>query len=175
LLEAEGRRFVKPDSYWLPPLLLLEDYGGDWDRYINEVYAIFHRDLIESQPKYERLWVRCRRDPICDGKEAGFWHCISYGKDEKERMPELQRCERISWVRSVIENYNRPEVDNWTNKRGSDIRHLLWVDENYLVVLAERIRKRDGFKYMQLITAYCTVEEHRRRKLRAERDDRKNG
>ena len=42
--------------------------------------------------------------------------------------------------------------------------------QHYLVVLAERTRKHDGFQYLQLITAYQTPEDSRKRKLRAERD-----
>lgn len=55
-----------------------------------------------------------------------------------------------------------------------DIRRLFWFREEFLVVLAERTRVRDGFQYMQLVTAYCTAEEHRRKKLREERDNWKS-
>jgi len=47
---------------------------------------------------------------------------------------------------------------------------LLWFNEEFLIVLGERHRKRDGFKYMQLITAYCVKEERRKKSLREERD-----
>jgi hypothetical protein len=160
---------------WLPPLLRLTEYGGDWNRYINEVFAIFHRDFIQSQPRFQGCWVRCRRDPLYNGKEAGFWHCVQEGADEQWRMPDLRRCERIEWVRAVIEHCGGPGVDHWTNRRGSDIRHLLWCMEEFLIVLGERTRKRDGFRYFQLITAYCTPEEHSKRRLRAERDASGNG
>jgi len=163
----------QPD--WLPPLIRLEDYAGDWKRYINEVFAVFHRDFIQSQPRFLGRWVRCRRDPIYDGKEAGFWHCLSEGKDESIRTADLRRCERIGWARAVIEHANDVAVDHWTNRRGTDVRHLLWLREEYLVVMAERERKRDGFRYLQLITAYCTESEHRKARLRQERDGAGNG
>jgi len=160
---------------WLPPLVRLEDHGGDWKRYINEVFAVFYRDFIQSQPQLDGRWVRCRRDPMFDGKEAGFWHCMSEGGDEANRMPDLRRCERIPWTRAVIEHARGSWVDHWTNRRGSDTRHLLWFREEFLVVLAERMRGRDGFQYLQLITTYCTTEESRKRKLRRERDEARNG
>jgi len=97
---------------WLPPLIKFEDFDGDWERYINELFAIFYRDFIESQPKYQNKWVRCRRDLI-KGKEAAFWHCISEGPDEKDRKPDIRRCERISWIRSVIEHSQDDNVDCW--------------------------------------------------------------
>lgn len=127
---------------------------------------------MESQPRFQGLWVRCRRDPIeGDGKEAGFWHCVSEGPNELDRVPDLRRCERIAWIRAVLENSAKDGVDVWKNDRQGDERTLVWYREEYLVVLATRRRHRDGFVYYQLITAYETKEHHRTRKLRRERDD----
>jgi len=160
---------------WLPPLVLLPDCDGDWDKYVNTVFGVFYRDFIQSQPRFRGKWVRCRRDPIHDGKEAGFWHCVSEGANEGDRTPDLRRCERIAWIRFAIESENDPRIDCWTNVRGGEVRHLIWLQEEFLVVLAERTRQRDGFAYLQLITAYCTPEEARKSKLRKERDESRNG
>ena len=149
---------------WLPPLCHIRDHDGDWTEYLKAVYAIFKRDFVASFPRFEGLPVYCRRDPISDGKEAGFWHCISDGPHEPGRLPDFERCERIGWVRAIVENPTDPRVDSWDVMRGTDCRVLLWFQEEYLVVLAER---RDSF---QFITAYRTTHEHRKRKLRAERD-----
>jgi hypothetical protein len=148
----------------------MEDYGGDWNRYVEAVYKIFRRNFIESQPKFQGCWVRCRRDPLEQGKEAAFWHCTSGGESEAARVPQLRRMERIGWVRAVVEHEDDPVVEVWPVRRGTDQRRCLWLQEEFIVVLAERKRKRDGFRYWQLITAYDTPEEHRRRQLRAERD-----
>ena len=162
---------MSDDPSWLPPLILLNDYGGDWSKYVEAIYERFNEDLLTNQPKYDGKWVRCRRDPIYDGKYAGFWHCVSEGNDEANRIPDLRRCERIGWVRAVIMNAaSAHEIDEWKNVRQREIRNLLWFREEYLVVLAERTRKNDGFRYVQLITAYHTPEESRKRKLRAKRD-----
>lgn len=162
---------MSEDPSWLPPLILLNDYGGDWSRYVEAIYERFKDDLLTNQPRYDSKWVRCRRDPIYDGKHAGFWHCVSEGNDEANRTPDLRRCERIGWVRAVIVNADSAsEIDSWKNDRQGEIRNLLWFREEYLVVLAERTRKQDGFQYFQLITAYQTPEDSRKRKLRAERD-----
>ena len=88
-------------SNWLPELLLLEDCDGSWARYVDEVFSIFYRDFIETQPRFQDKWVRCRRDLI-DGKEAAFWHCISEGPNENDRRLAIRRCERIGWVRAII-------------------------------------------------------------------------
>jgi hypothetical protein len=80
---------------WLPPLMCLDDCGGEWKRYVEAVFGEFYYDFIASQPQSQGLSVQCRRDPIMDGKEAGFWHCTSEGPDERRRTPDLRRCERI--------------------------------------------------------------------------------
>ena len=155
---------------WLPTLLLMADHDHAWKAYIDAVYAVFERDMVISQPKFDGCWVRCRRDPLYDSKIAGFWHCVQEGPDEEQRTPDLRRCERVGWIRAVIDHATDPQVDVWSNRRGTDQRWLLWYREQYLVVLAERKRARDGFRTFQLITAYCTPEENRKRRLRSERD-----
>jgi hypothetical protein len=155
---------------WLPALIRLDDFDGDWQRYIDEVFSVFYRDFIETQSKFHDKWVRCRRDLI-DGKEAAFWHCISEGPDEDNRTPDLKKCERIGWLKAIIENSKDDKVDCWSGTRGNEIRWLLWFNEEFLIVLAERHRRRDGFKYMQFITSYCTDEINRKEKLRKQRDE----
>lgn len=72
---------------WLPGLIYLRHYGGKWDEYVEAMYAVFRRDFIESQPQFQGRRVLCRRDPLYDGKEAAFWHCIQEGAEEEQRTP----------------------------------------------------------------------------------------
>ncbi len=153
---------------WLPPLVTLDAFDGDWKRYVNAVFAIFHRDFIASKPQFQGKWVGCRQDPIYDGKEAGFWHCVSEGSDEDERLPDLRRCERIGWIRPVIENVGHSTIDVWVSRKGREPRPHLWLGETYLVVLGDRGR------YFQLITAHHTDRPHTIRRLRRERDTARN-
>lgn len=159
---------------WLPALMTLAGVGGDWSVYCERVYEIFRRDFIESQPRFRGEWVRCRRDPKYEGKEAGFWHCVQQGADEQQRTPDLRRCERIAWIRVLIEHADTPGVEVWETTRGTDRRHVLWFNEEFVVVLAGR-RGGTGRAYKQLVTAYCTDREHTKRKLRKERDASENG
>lgn len=149
---------------WLPEALRYEDFEGDWDRFLAIVYEIFVRDFKQSRPDYEGhpLTYDAR---IEDGKEAAFWHLTtSIDITTKERTPDFRRCERISWVRSIIEHADDQAVSVWRNTRGRESRVLLWLEDfNYLVVLAERPQA------MVLVTAYCTDKEHTRAKLRRER------
>lgn len=152
-------------------LILMADHDNSWSKYIEAVYTAFRRDFIDSQPKFRGGWVRCRRDPLFDQKEAGFWHCVQEGADEDQRTPDIRRCERVGWIRKLIEMDGNTEIDSWqTGKRG-DLRQYLWMDEAYLVVLGSR-----GNGRWQLITAFCTDRQHTVKKLQKERDEcSKNG
>jgi len=148
---------------WLPPLVLFEDYGGGWDRYLDVLYKFFKEAFIDSSPTLEGMKVVLKRHPVEKGKEATFWHLISEGKSEKDRLPDLRRCERIRWPRPIIEHYDQPAIKFWVNERKGEKRICLWFEEEeYLVVLA----KRHG--YVILWTAYLVTKTHTKMKLKKE-------
>ena len=149
----------------LPDLILFNDYGGDWARYEDALYAQFDRDVLQNNLRFRGAKVTARHMPEHERKWAGFWHLISEGRVEDDRTPDLRRCERLAWVRWIIENEAQcSEIDVWQNRRGREQNTLLWLREEYLVVLASR---RKNFL---LKTAYCTDRNHRVQKLRRERD-----
>jgi hypothetical protein len=97
------------------------------------------------------------------GKEATFWHLISEGKVEGERLPDMRRCERIRWPRPIIEHADEPVIKIWENKRKRETRICIWFEDvEYLVVLASR----KG--YVLLWTAYPVTWAHTKRKLQKE-------
>ncbi len=151
---------------WLPKLVLFEDYGNDWQRYLDAVYAAFVEDFVHSRPASvlgKRLALK--RHPLRQGREATFWHFTTEGQVEEERLPDLRRCERIRWPRATIEA-EESLVYRWSNKRGSDTRILLALDDfSYVVVLADR------GDYVLPWTAYTVEREHRREKLRREYEE----
>jgi len=145
---------------WLPPLLLLEDFGGNWERYFAAVYAVFAADFVDNKPTYQGKRLVLKRHPEYDGKSATFWHMISTGTNEAERIPDIRRCERMRWPKPIIENVQSPDVKVWTEKRGSNNRVHLWCEEEgYLVVLDDRI------DYLLPWTAYFVEQQHERNKL----------
>jgi hypothetical protein len=148
---------------WLPDLLLFDDFGGDWQRYEDELFARFYSDFIESRPTFQGEPVFITKYPLKKGKERGFWHCIQEGDIEDDRTPDLRRCERICWIRPVIEHTTDPKIKKWPTQRKGKNRYLLWVeDADYLVIL----EKRPGSWY--LWTTYYTDRERTRNKLREE-------
>ena len=98
------------------------------------------------------------------GKAFTFWHCVSEGAFEPNRTPDLRRCERVPWIRPIVEHEQDATVEVWQHRKNRDERLYLWLNEEYLVVLGIR------HKHFMLITAFPTDREHTRKKLRNERD-----
>lgn len=148
-----------------PELLPLDAFGGSWSDYETALYRIFLNEIARGSLQFRGMPVRCRRIPETRGRWAAFWHLVQEGRVEEERIPDLRRCERIGWVRWIIENDGaHPGIEAWENSRGTEVNALLWYREEYLVVMAQR---RD---YWLLKTAYCTDRSGRKRQLRRERD-----
>jgi hypothetical protein len=148
---------------WLPPLIRLSDFDGNWARYEDALYRIFCRDFQDSTILFQGMPLRLKRHPMAGGKEATFWHFTSEGSVEEERTPDLRRCERIGWPRPIIERADDAAVKMWENERGGDRRACLWVEEeDYLVILA----LRNG--YVLPWTAYLVRQDHQKRKLQKE-------
>lgn len=155
---------------WLPHLEPFATYKGDWERYLNALYAIFCTDFLQSKPRFRGVELALKRHPIISDKEATFWHIISEGAIEDERLPNMRRCERIRWPRPTIENCDAGDVKIWTEVRGGENRIHIWLEaESYLVVLNER----KG--YTLLWTAYIVEREHQRKKLNQRYERCKNG
>ncbi|MDP2897064.1 MAG: hypothetical protein Q8Q12_10980 [bacterium] len=151
---------------WLPPLIRLSDYEGDWRSYLDVLYKLFEEDFVNSTPEFRGRKLRLKRYPLSKGKEATFWHMISEGRDEASRQPDLNRCERLRWVKAVIENAGDPAVRVWETTRHRERRICLWLEaQEYLVVLAAR----KG--YLLPWTAYTVTRDHRKRKLQTEYEE----
>lgn len=155
---------------WLPDLVLFEDYGGDWNQYLEAVYRLFRADFVDAKPTWpERRWAVKRR-PEHDGKEATFWHIVSKGDDESSRPLDLRRCERIRWPRQIIDAFGGQQVKLWRNRRDGNDRVLIaTTDFSYVVVLEDRA------EFIMLWTAYPVERDHQRMKLRREYEAYKKG
>jgi hypothetical protein len=145
------------------------DYGGDWDQFLRDIYACFQRDFLDEYDRgtlqFDGVRLNFRRHPIVRGKEATFWHLVSTGDIEADRLPDIRRCECLPWARAIIKNPNDPAVRRWENTRNGNTNICLWlVEENYLVVLG----KRQG--YVLLLTAYL-LPDYKRAKLNREYEE----
>lgn len=152
---------------WLPELVTLEVYQGNWGYYLEVLYSFFKDDFINKIPRFNGLGVGIKHE-LLNGKEITFWHIISEGDVETERIPNIRRCERIRWPRPIIEYSNAPEIKIWEIEKKRSKRVYLWLElYDYLVVLIKKS------SYYLLLTAFPIEYEHYRNKLRKEYDDYK--
>jgi len=142
----------------------LVPFHGDWPRYVEELYRIYQAEIVHGGLIFRGLPVKSQYRPPSAGKGFGFWHVISDGHVEDDRLPDLRRCERIRWIAWLITHAEtRPEISWWENRRGSNTHVVIWLEEeDFAVVLA----KRQG--YYLLKTAYV-VKPHRKKTFRRER------
>jgi hypothetical protein len=155
---------------WLPPLVLLTEHGGDWERYLAAIYAWFMQDFVEKKPVFRGRPIGLKRHPMSYGKEATFWHMVSVGQVEADREIDLRRCERIRWPSPVIEHSTDNVVKVWENvrttKKGPENRICLWMEaQEYLVILADRK------EYLLPWTAFVVDRSHQKAKLQREFDE----
>jgi hypothetical protein len=144
----------------------LVPFHGDWPQYEDELYAIYLESIVHSGLTFLGIPVRSRYEPPTKNKGYSFWHLISEGEREEERVPDIRRCERIRWVAWLIQHATRHEdVCWWENKRGSNTHIVIWHEqEDFAVVLAQR----NG--YFLLKTAYW-VKRYRRKDFQREREE----
>jgi len=149
---------MRPD--WLPDLVLLDTYRGDWNLYIEALYTFFKKDFLDNDVYFNGLKIFIKTEPKKDGKEPSFWHLITEGDIEENREPERRRCERIRWSKPIIENYNQKCILYWEKVRNNKTHIYFWlVQEQYIVILTRRK------KHFMFITAYVT-EGYRKKQFR---------
>lgn len=140
---------------WLPDLVCLEHFGGDWESYLEIIYSYFKADFLGSPPKYNNSIVAIKNG-LSENKEIGFWHLVSEGESEENRQINFRRCERIRWPRPIIENCNCNPLLVWEKEHKNRSRIcILFKEEKYIVVLENRTT------FFLLITAYY-IEFNRR-------------
>jgi hypothetical protein len=148
---------------WLTPIIELAQFSGDWNKYNDHLFSIFKKDFIDSQPTFHGKPVFMGDQRIFNGKPECFWHVTSQtDKQTGQRVPNMRRCERVAWIRSIIENCGGSEVWEWPKQHERELRHNLFLEnENFLVVLTER-------KKFYLVTAIYIDYPHTRKRLESE-------
>lgn len=148
------------EPVWPPELLELSAHENDWQRYCDALYGVFHADFIARSTKFLGKHVTVNPNRSERGKALSFWHVISEGPNEAERLTDPRRCECIRWPRRLIEEAGTTRVLWWREQRGRGRRsHVTLPDFSYLVVLEELPSA------CVLITAYPIESGHSRRKL----------
>lgn len=139
------------------------NYYKDWKSYEEKLYSIFAQDFLLNRPSFKEKNVFIRKHPRVFNKDQTFFHITSKdfkGDDPNNRIPDLRRCERIHWIRPMIEIERYMQCNNhclkiWIEEiRGRKRIHILNEDDRFMVVLEERKN------YFLLITAYYIEYRH---------------
>lgn len=150
----------------LPEMIELSSYEDDWRPYLAAVYEQFKKDFLDNTVLCLGKPVRIRTFPKTRDKESGFWHLITED-DQNQRKVEEQRCQRIGWIKSIIEAKGTENVVCWRNNRkGQSNIVIALLDFSYIVVLTD---KRDG--YCLLLSAYPVRRQKRRENLKKEYEE----
>ncbi len=151
---------------WLPAT---HPFDGDWFRYVEVLHRIYLDDFVTNTTFWRRKRVGVRYEPTTNGKAFTFWHIIC-GVDPvtgEVKEPDMDRCERLAWVKRVIEA-DPAAVRTWVQERGRDRNIAIALpDFSFVVFLGERRG------WMILLTAYCVTKQWRRDKYRREYESSK--
>jgi len=150
----------------LPELIYLSDYSGNYQSYIDAVYAIFERDLLKSCPKFGSNKLSLKHNPLFQQRSYTFYHLTHKGKNESERTPDFRRCERIGWVKPAIEKVEVWQLKFWEQSRNGKSRICIQLsvedDVDYFVILDVRVN------CVIIWTAFVAEYEHEKRKKEKE-------
>ena len=99
-----------------------------------------------------------------DGKEKIFWHLTSRDdKEAGERLPDLRRCERLPWVRPMLDYHCKPEILAWDHLEGDGtIKTYVWLENYDFIVILKKYE--DGGR--RLVTSFWVEYENTKSKLR---------
>ena len=133
----------------LPKFILFSDFK-QWEPYLDWLYKYYLDEIVNAELTFQGSPIRYRFIPMTDGKGFGFWHLISEGEDEEKRLPSLERCERLRWIKWMIqESDSNPDILFYESRRGSSTNLILWNQTIHYVVI---LGKRNG--YYLLVSAY---------------------
>ena len=150
----------------LPELILLSEYDGNWELYLDAIYQNYLGEVINAKLHHNKLPVKFQFRPEHQGKGFAFWHAISEGEKEDNRTIDFRRCERIKWIAWVIKNaLTSDKITSWENKRGKNQHVVLFFEgESYVVILAKRNN------YYLFKTAYCATPQRKRQLIKERKE-----
>lgn len=157
----------------LPELIDFNDYQN-YDLYEEALLEVYERDLWKGSMKFNGLNVipRVHKRFELSGKmlDWTFAHFTSKGKIEEDREFDLRRCERIGWVKPIIDNAHLDCVKVWENDRhhnGKTITSvILWCEFARTKVVITKLKRK--IDYYVITTFYLINKHHKIKSLNDE-------
>lgn len=153
--------------HWLPTKLDSTSFS-DYSSFFDYIYTnIFKVDFYGEQPLFNGCPVGARKNPKINGWEEGFYHITHYDLHNtgfENRVVDIDRSERICWVRPIIENYSCNDaccshIKTWRQKKRI---HFLFEEAKFIVVIEER----KGY-YVIVTSFYVKYTHEMQKKLKS--------
>ena len=158
---------------WLPDIIPFSNFNSDLNKYLDHLHNIFKRDFIDSRLLYNNKLVlfdnrEINNYPVC------FWHLVTEDKTKDYNRVDIEnisllRCERICWIRPMIENHTHDAISVWENtryNRGKKNNIVFFIEDCDYVVILTNVKNR-----FYLVTAYFVNYPNRKKQLIQERDN----
>jgi len=63
-------------------------------------------------------------------------------KHNNARLPDLRRCERLPWLKPILENPTKPEILAWEYTEGDGtLKVYVWLKDHDYVAIMKKQRK----------------------------------
>jgi NDP-sugar pyrophosphorylase family protein len=134
----------------------------------------FYVDFIKNKTYLNKsIYVNPESYKKDEGKELSFWHLTTrektYTKKEgnryvkyKERLLDIDRADRLEWVKKIIENHSDSKIKLFYKKETTHkkpIRLYLWVYDEDFVVILQKLGRSSSF----LVTSFYITHADKRR------------
>ncbi|QQG66984.1 hypothetical protein HP555_07335 [Desulfobulbus oligotrophicus] len=87
------------------------------------------------------------------------FYSAQHEDSKQERLPDPRRCERLPWVKPLIEHPTEPEVLTWDYEEGDKtIKTYVWIKNSDFVV----IMKKFPDNTRRLITSFYVDNTYKR-------------
>ena len=159
-----------------PELMYFNDYGGNYDDYENALLEVYNLDLWDSNLQFAGLNVKPRVHQRFElnGKSLDwtFAHFTSKGAVDQDRELDTDRCERIGYVKLIIENAHLDCIKVFENtrfnKKGKAIKSVvLWCECVNAKIVLTKVPGKLG-EYFVVTTFYLINGAHRVKSLNDE-------
>lgn len=168
---------------WLPCLVPINPWT---EKTYGMLYRIFCQDIRDYDLRYDgnEVWIFREMD---DGKEEIFWHLTTRNTrerkiprrkrkffqdqdvEEQPRLPDMRRCERLSWVKPLIDNFAKPEIFSWDYEEGDrTIKTYVWIKDYDFVVIMKKYP--DGRR--RIITSFHVDHDYTKKDFERKHENR---
>lgn len=134
----------------------------DYKSYEDAIYQVFLKSFSYKKFTYCSKRIVEKKYPLVSEKSGTFWHIISTGDNESNKLPDFNRYETIAWPGFILDYClcNCQSLLIWEAKKKGKVRvHIYCREIEYIVVLEKHT------EYYIFWTAFPVIYEHTKKKL----------